>query len=299
MSVFRKNGTFFSSFDDFGDQDLCIFGAVSAAASQGEAWNTVGDKGAARPSTLTSYTSGNATIEDANEFNIQINFNGRWTAEQQAVVTWAADFFSDIIIGDVRDDTDLNFNFVDDIVIDFSIGRIDGRGSPMGGTNILAETTITAVRDPGSDDQWLPVTASVKLDAADLKSSLWSLNWDTIIVHEIAHALGFIGPIFEALGLTDEAGDFVGFDGTTVYGGAIPLEDTGGALSAGSHWDEELFVTDGATLSNELMTGFIAPGESTYLSDTTVAAFADLGYIVQDPFVGGSTFLVESSLSPL
>ena len=35
---------------------------------------------------VKSYTRGSAAVDDANEFNIQINFSGRWTADQQAVV---------------------------------------------------------------------------------------------------------------------------------------------------------------------------------------------------------------------
>ena len=94
---------------------------------------------------VKSYTSGSAAVDDdANEFNIQINFSGRWTTEQQAVVKWAADFFSQLITNDVRDDTDLSSNPVDDIVITISTGRIDGKGNPITGGNTLAQTGVTA-----------------------------------------------------------------------------------------------------------------------------------------------------------
>jgi hypothetical protein len=43
------------------------------------------------------------------------------------------------------------------------------------------------------------------------------------------------------------------------------------------------------------MTGFFVPGETTLLSDTTIGAFADLGYHVQDPSVGTS-MIVDSHL---
>jgi hypothetical protein len=244
---------------------------------------------------LTTYTSGDAGVDDAFEFNIQINFGGRWTAAQQAVVTWAADFLSEVISGDVRDDVDLSGSFVDDVVINVNTGRIDGKGNPLTG-NILALTEISAVRDPGSVEEWLPVTSSITLDSTDLKNVTWSETWDTILVHEMMHALGFAGLIFDQLELTDGSGNFVGANAVLAYGGLVPMENDGGTATAGSHWDEDAFLTDGQNLPAELMTGFIAPGEQSYLSDTTVGALADLGYTVQDPSANSSYLLVDSQL---
>jgi len=243
---------------------------------------------------VTTYTSGNPTVDDANEFNIKINFSGSWTAEQQAVVKWAADFYSSIITADVHDDLDLNNNLVDDIVITISTGRIDGNGNPLTG-NTLAQTTNIVVRDPGTVDEWLPLTASIKLDSTDLKNASLSETWDAIILHEIGHALGFVGSIFSQLHLTDSMGHFTGSQAVAAYGGLVPLEDTGGSGTAGSHWDEATFAPNGQLMSNELMTGFFVPGETTLLSDTTIGALADLGYHVQDPSVG-SSMIVDSHL---
>jgi len=237
---------------------------------------------------VTTYTSGNPGIDDANEFNIQINFSGKWTPQQQAVVEWAADFYSQLITADVRDDFDLSGNHVDDIAITISSVPIDGSGG------FLALTGISAVRDPGSVDQWLPVTASIFLDSTDLKDHSLSGTWDAIILHEIGHALGFVGGLFGVLGLTD-GGHFTGANAEAAYGGPVPLEDTGGSGTAGSHWDEATFAPNGQLMSNELMTGFFVPGETTLLSDTTIGALADLGYHVQDPSVGTS-MIVDSHL---
>ena len=237
---------------------------------------------------VTTYTSGNPSVDDANEFNIQINFSGKWTPQQQAVVEWAADFYSQIITADVRDDFDLSGNPIDDIAITISSVPIDGSGG------FLALTGISAVRDPGSVDQWLPVTASIFLDSTDLKDHSLSGTWDAIILHEIGHALGFVGGLFGVLGLTD-GGHFTGANAEAAYGGPVPLEDTGGSGTAGSHWDEATLAPNGQLMSNELMTGFFVPGETTLLSDTTIGALADLGYHVQDPSVGTS-MIVDSHL---
>ena len=207
-------------------------------------------------------------------------------------MTWAADFYSQIITADVRDDIDLSGKLVDDIEISVSTARIDGRGSPLTG-NILAQTGNIVVRDDGTVDQWLPLTASITLDSTDLKNSAFASSWDDIVLHEMGHALGFIGVIFNQLGLVDGSGNFTGANAVAAYGGLVPLENDGGSGTAGSHWDETGFMPNGVPMSNELMTGYFVPGEQTYFSDTTIGALADLGYVVHDPSV--DSFLVVNS----
>src|SRR4030095_11482568 len=110
-------------------------------------------------------------------------------------------------------------------------------------------------------------------------------------------AWGLLGAIVAQLGLVDGAGNFVGLNAMAAYGGAVPLEDGGGSGTAGSHWDETGFMPNGIQMSNELMTGYFAPGEQTYFSDTTLGALADLGYSVQDPSIGSSFLAVHRHLS--
>jgi len=254
-----------------------------------------GKPGGGGSGVVTTYTSGNPNVDNASEFNIQINFSGKWTADQQAIVKWAADFYSQIITADIHDDLDLNNNLVDDIVITISTGRIDGNGNPLTG-NTLAQTSAIVVRDAGTVDEWLPLTASIKLDSTDLGNSSLAGTWDAIILHEMGHALGLVGAIFNQLGLVDSSGNFIGANAEAAYGGPVPLEDSGGSGTAGSHWDEVNFAPNGQQMSNELMTGYFVPGEVTLLSDTTVGALADLGYTVTDPSVGSTSLVVDSHL---
>ena len=270
-----------------------VFSGFTADA-KGGGGGKPGGGGGGGSGLLTTYTSGNPDVADTNEFNIQINFSGSWTAKQQAIVTWAADTYSKIITADIRDDLDLNGHLVDDIVISVSTGRIDGRGNPLLG-NVLAQTGNIVVRDDGTVDQWLPLTASIKLDSTDLRDSALAGTWDDIILHEMGHALGFVGAIFDQLGLVDGSGNFTGTNAVAAYGGLAPLENSGGSGTAGSHWDEATFMPNGVQMSNELMTGYFVPGEQTYLSDTTIGALDDLGYTVQDPSVG-SYLAVDSHL---
>jgi hypothetical protein len=272
-------------------------GNYAVDAKGGSGGGGGGKPGGGGAGLVTTYTSGDPNVSDAQEFNITINFSGRWTVEQQVIVKWAADFYSDIITADVRDDLDLNGNLVDDIVINVSTGRIDGNGNPLTG-NVLAQTGSMVVRDDGTVDEWLALTASIKLDSTDLKNPDLAGTWDAIILHEMGHTLGFSGFIFEQLGLVDGSGNFIGANAVAAYGGSVPLEDTGGAGTAGSHWDEATFQPSDSLmpLSTELMTGFFVPGETTVLSDTTIGGFADLGYTVQDPSVGISYLVVDSHL---
>jgi hypothetical protein len=281
----------FDSFGAFGNfsNDL----GLNAKAGNNGSHGGGGGSGGGGGTLLTTYTSGDPNVADSQEFNITINFSGSWTSAQQSIVTRAADLLSKIIVGDVMDDINPYTNLpVDDIVINVSTGRIDGNGNPLTG-NVLAQTSITSYRDAGTVDEFLPVSANIKLDSTDLKNSVsggWFGTWDDIILHEMTHAIGFAGLIFANLNLLDSSGNFIGANALAAYsaGGNIPVpvESGGGSGTAGSHWSETDFAPNGTPMSNELMTGYVAYNEQTYLSDTTVAALADLGYTVLDPSAG-------------
>jgi hypothetical protein len=60
--------------------------------------------------------------------------------------------------------------------------------------------------------------------------------------------------------------------GTATCATSIPIENTGGSGTAGSHWRE-------TTFTNELMTGYLNAG-ANLLSRMSIAGFADIGYTV-------------------
>jgi len=258
--------------------------------------------GGGSTATTPSFTSIGVSGDATKDFNITIDFIGDWTQKQLDVIHWAADTISHIITDDIRDDTDLNGVLVDDVLITMSTGNIDRGGKLLTG-NVLAQTSVDVARDPGSVDQWLPLNASMMLDSYDLKNSAGTdLNgaWDVIILHEMMHAVGFYGYIFDKLGLAS-GNSFTGANAVNAYGGSdIPLNPDGGTLP-GSHWSETGFAPDGSPMTNELMTNFIdsytAP---TVLSDVTVAALQDLGYHVADadpdPDVVSNLWVVDSGL---
>ena len=60
-----------------------------------------------------------------------------------------------------------------------------------------------------------------------------------------------------------------------------PLETTGGAGTAGGHWDDTARVIDGVNhpaITNELMIGFAAPGNPNIVTQLTLDAVEEFGY---------------------
>jgi hypothetical protein len=146
-------------------------------------------------------------------------------------------------------------------------------------------------------------------DVADLESSG---QFSEVILHEMAHVLGFgsLWPSFAlnllagpaALGGTDP--HFIGLGAIEAFnngggagyaGGAkVPVEncigfppDVCGDGSRDSHWRESVFAS-------ELMTGFISPG-SNPLSVITTASMGDEGYQVN--YAASDPYTVTNAIS--
>jgi len=215
----------------------------------------------------SQYLSGDPNVPDANEYNIQINFQGTWSADLRQAFISAADAISNFILGDIPS-SGARRSAVDDLVITASLINIDGAGG------ILGQAGPDAVR-AGS---FLPSRGSMEFDSADAAVYQAAGLFDDIVLHEMLHTVGF-GTIWSDLGLIS-GGFFTGARANAEYTGTdlIPLERDGGGGTAYSHWDEETFT-------NELMTGYI-DGDNT-LSYMTVASLGDLGYSV----VSGASYV--------
>jgi hypothetical protein len=175
----------------------------------------------------------------------------------------------------------MNTNF-DDLVIFAAAVDIDGPGAVLGQAGPCFVRTGTA---------GLPVIGKMEFDVADLATMETNNQLGSVILHEMGHVLG-IGTLWSSKGLLQNlsspgnpldtsysgANAIVGFDaigGNTYTGGAkVPVENTGGAGTMNGHWRESV-------LRNELMTGYINPGQNP-LSVLTVRSLMDLGYSV-DP----------------
>ena len=209
----------------------------------------------------TPYTAGGA----ATNYNITIQFKGTWTEDLYNGFKAAADLLCKYITGDVKDVFSRG-KVIDDIVITAELKAIDGEGG------ILGQAGPTAIRSVG----YLPATATMQFDIADASYYQSRDLWDDIVTHEMLHSIGF-GTIWSYLGYVTGS-TFTGPRAEEVYGDPVPLEQTGGSGTAGSHWDEEIF-------RNELMTGYIGYldpetgyAAENFISNVTWASLEDLGY---------------------
>lgn len=230
---------------------------------------------------VTSYTSGGAA---ASSYNVNIEFVGTWSTELQDAFTEAADYLSSTILADLPDAI-VNGIVIDDISITATLQAIDGVGGTLGSAG---------PRDIRGDGTFLPSTGAMTFDSADAQNQLNIGNWETIVLHEMMHALGF-GTLWTLMDLTSGSvagGDirFTGTNATSVYqtefsgiAGSdpgslfgVPVETDGGPGTAGGHWDEVLFDA-------EIMTGFVDQGG--FVSVMTIAALEDMGYdtVFDDP----------------
>ena len=231
-----------------------------------------GGGGGGGTTSFAPYTSG-PSIASAG-YNITIEFKGSWTQELYNIFVNSADRLTDLIIGELPNVTVYGGKggpkLVDDILIVAELGNIDGLNG------VLGQAGPTSVRTNGS----LPATATMKFDIVDVNAMGLDVFTD-VVLHEMAHSLGF-GSIWGRLGLVTD-GLFTGQNALEEFlamggsGSGIPVEQDGGSGTAGSHWDDETF-------GNELLTGYIDPGEN-YFTAMSAASFADLGYSITSNYL--------------
>lgn len=209
---------------------------------------------------------GSASSDGAPGYQITLNFTGGLTASQQAVFTAAAARWQAILTTDLPD-----VGAIDDMKIDASGAAIDGVGNVLGQSSPSGQRSGTL----------LPYSGFMQFDTADLASMEADGSLNNVITHEMGHVLG-IGTIWAQRGLTINANTsswaFTGAAALTQWKAIsasttatnTPVENTGGAGTAGGHWRE-------TSLANELMTGYINNG-SNPLSRLSAASLQDLGY---------------------
>lgn len=252
-----------------------------------------------------------------NPFDIAVNFTGGLSATQQSVFSAAESFWESRITGN-RYDLALPA-----LQIGASGAVIDGVGGTLGQAG-----PQTGLRTNGAPQDFAYATSGImRFDTADLGALETSGRLFDVIVHEMAHVIGFgsfwnpaaaFGSFFAGTQnvYTDGTGQYTGAFGLAAYNaefglneGYIPVELDGGTGTADAHWDEETFA--GGSL--DIMTGFLggvspdadAPLVGSTLSDATVASFADIGYrtVVTDPMtpvpLPAAAFLLLGALGAL
>jgi hypothetical protein len=181
-----------------------------------------------------------------------------------------------------------------------SVADIDGQGTAL---------ALTAVCRLSNRDT-LPILSNTVFDRADLDSMDARGELQGVVMHEMAHALGFHPGTYVTKGLSGGGVSDPFFSGVTARsefakhgawytGVTVPLEDTRGIGPLDPHWRSSVF-------GDELMISFVGRGLKSPLSSITLGFFQDIGYNVDFsvadpyevvPFFGGNRILPEGSLA--
>lgn len=229
------------------------------------------------------------------------------TPAEEAIFTQAASYWQNIITGYKSGITDLY-----GMAISVSSKPIDGVGNVLGSTQIGATSYRTA---SNGTTYTLPRFAQMSFDSADIDNMYSQGYLYPVVVHEIAHALGFGSLWLDNHTYVNDTGQYTGTTALSAYrtdfvgqsGAAfVPVELGGGAGTANYHWNEVdqgagltgIVDTHGRDMRYELMTGWMETWtpSSLFVSQTTIHQFEDLGYTVRkmrgdanlDGFVDGT-----------
>lgn len=210
---------------------------------------------------------------EVSPFDITLSFSGGLSDTQQEIFYEAESFWESVIIG-----YDGSVSFPTGLRIAASgedidgVGKILGSAGPSGG---YQNRTI-------DNNLFYATSGSMRFDTADLDSLETKGSLLSVIIHEMAHVIGFgtlWGPEYNNL-YTDGTGQYTGAYAVAAYqeefaplASFIPVELDGGEGTEDAHWDENW-----GGPQSDLMTGFFE-GSITY-SKTTLASFRDLGYLV-------------------
>lgn len=225
-----------------------------------------------------------AAAAPASTFNLSlsIDFTGsglssRTQTNISAAFDQAGSFWEHYILGYQVPDSHLT-----GIAIAATLPQIDGLGKTLGTAGVRSVKT-------GSNGLRYADSGNINFDAADVASLLAAGTLYGVLLHEIAHVIGF-GTLWVANGLyVNGTGKYTGANALAKYNQEykptatyVPVEiATGRPGTDNSHW-AETWEANGTTSSPELMTGFL--GQSYSLSDTTLHAFRDLGYLTSNSF---------------
>ncbi len=210
---------------------------------------------------------------------INVIFSGEISDERRAVFEKAATKW-DSVMNTSFPAIDVDGDSLTNLTIDADISPIDGAEGVLGqaGPTHLLPTSM------------LPAKGIMQFDTADVERLEAQGSFEDVILHEMAHVLGF-GTLWINAELLDGSGSmdprFNGSAASREYevldpmgGNTVPVANTGGEGTREGHWRELIF-------GDELLTGFLS-GNDRPLSRMSIGSFEDLGYEVDysvaDPF---------------
>jgi hypothetical protein len=228
------------------------------------------------------------TASQAVRFNIDLGYGTKITKPQMAGFNSARAKWSSVITKDSAASacvpagaTYCGFRFpratcIDDLFIGVRVQKMDGVGKIAGSAGPCAVDNAGKVR-----------IGVMTFDSADADYLIKIGAWESTILHEMGHVLGF-GTLWEYEHLITSRTSPAPFYYTGVNGntgltsfagpdaGQIVVEDQGGPGTARAHWKED-------TYDSELMTGYLeAKGKLMPLSLMTARSLVDLGYTIDE-----------------
>jgi hypothetical protein len=224
-------------------------------------------------------------------FDIVIDFgSSTFTTSQQAAFTNAEATWENLITSykttGVTTGTTLTISANNPI--------IDGAGGTLGSAGPLTGNSF-------GGSYLYALTGSMSFDSADVAALETAGTLEAVILHEMAHVIG-IGTLWSSSGAGLPGYQELYIDGTGQYTGAtglaayqqefvgqesatyVPVELGGGGGTANGHWNEGdggfatgiTRISDGQDMNLMLMSGWLNGG--SYISDTTLGSFEDMGY---------------------
>jgi hypothetical protein len=248
---------------------------------------------------------GTAVTAEAATFDITLTNMTGLSPTQQSVFTQAVNFWKSVITGYNSATTS---PLVTGVSIDASGANIDGVGGTLGQAGPL--TGYNPSLTPG---YIMSKTGLMQFDTADLGNMESNGSLLAVIEHEMGHVLGF-GTLWTYNGLyTNGTGQYTGGNALAAYKAEfnqpsatfVPVELGGGAGTANGHWNEvdggsaPTGIVDGFghDMQKELMTGWL--NTPTFISNTTVQQFKDLGYNVAAVPLPAAVWLFASAVMGL
>lgn len=251
--------------------------------------NTIVGYGTLPSSRLTPNSPAGVGRPAFGTFDIVVNYTNTPTASQAAAFAAAEAFWEARIHGYESQAIADAMAFLGGLQIEARLEAIDGVGNTLGsaGATSVVLTNGNLNETPSVNNFMVASTGTMRFDTADLGALEADGTLDDVILHEMAHVMGFSDFFWDFVSATDGTGSDLSYTGpialetynnefnnTSLF---IPVEERGGAGTAFAHWDEVNFAAHGNENNPELMTGFL--DANPYVSDTTLAAFDDIGYV--------------------
>ena len=251
-----------------------------------------------------AFVSLSCLSQQASAIYIDLNFSGSLSNSQKAIFTQAEQYWENTLTGY---QPSINASALSNIVINAEGTALDGVGGILGsaGPSYIWTTGGYTLTSEGN----------MQFDTADLSNLESNGSLESVILHEMAHVLG-LGTLWQLNGVyTAGSGQYTGANALslwqTEFGQTndtfIPIELGGGPGTAGGHWNE---VNNGGALTGitdannndltyELMTGWL--NSPTFISNMTIASFADIGYevVYSEVPIPAAAYLFLSALTGL